>query len=147
MLSGLYIISSAGIPLYFHSEMKSEGVDNDILFSGVITAIQKLLIELQVGEVTEFKTSNYNVVLYNENKFAYAFLISKQSKLDNTAINLLHIGLNEHVKPILKDYDELEELNTNVHGVLSLAVSNVLRKWELDQKESNASKKAKESLW
>ncbi|MCY3411884.1 MAG: hypothetical protein INQ03_09670 [Candidatus Heimdallarchaeota archaeon] len=148
MLSGLYLITNEGIPLYFYNNMGSKDSDsNEILFSGIISAIQKVLVEVNVGKAQSFITDNYQVKLYPEDRVVYAFIIARKSKISETALNLLHLRLHEKVQPLLKSYKELNMVVNDISGALQLVISNVLLHWEKDQLESEASKKAKESLW
>ena len=149
MLSGLYIISNSGIPLYHQNELNfmfGEGnTDNDILFSGLITAVQKFLVEIHVGEAKSFMTDNYNLNIYSEDHFAYVFIVDKKSSI--SSLGTLHKRLNAQIKPLLQDNENLDLISNNIRSLIKLGVSKVLSEWIKEEEESSASKKAKESLW
>ena len=123
--------------------------DKDILFSGLITAVQKFLVEINVGEAKSFSTDNFNLNIYSEDNFAYVFIVDKTSSVTQGSLSDLHKKLNSQIKPLLQDQnpENLDIISNNVSSLIKIGVSKVLSEWLRAEEETTASKKAKESLW
>ncbi|MHA1353530.1 MAG: hypothetical protein ACTSPP_12185 [Candidatus Heimdallarchaeaceae archaeon] len=64
MIHAIYIIDRSGIPLFFREkEENSSDITRATLFSGVISAIQSLLKDMEIGEATEVSTKAYDILL------------------------------------------------------------------------------------
>ena len=132
--------------MYIHSELLE--ADDQTLFSGLLTAIQAFLTEINIGEAKSFTTDLYNVTIHPEDRLAYVFITDKKSKIDEKSLDNLHNELNLHIFPLSEKYSDYEfTTDENFQSLVEFAVTNVLIKWKGVMKESVATKKAKESLW
>jgi len=148
MIQAVYVISRTGVPIYFlEKESSKDDVTKVTLFSGVISAIRAALIETDRGEANYLTTQTHEIYLENTDSFAIAFVKDMNDEYDNKTMNHM---ISELITLITFQFTELPEV-----GILSLEeeqlmekiITTLLEKWEERMKESEASKKMKESLW
>ncbi|MHA2251543.1 MAG: hypothetical protein ACXAD7_14360 [Candidatus Kariarchaeaceae archaeon] len=151
MLTALYIISKGGIPLHIYNPTVSISDDNDhaaILFSGIISAIQNFLIEINIGEARSFTTATHNINIFSRDNYACVVINELDDEYSEKQIASLFDSVTVEVDLILKDFDQAKVVNTpEVDGLLGMAISRIVSIWKKENSESKASKKLKNSLW
>ncbi len=148
MIEALYIISQDGIPIYSYSEMNSTGMDIDVLFSGLITAIKKFLIEINVGEVQQFATESHQVQIYSKQNYAVVFIFNTEGNITKEKGERLYSIIHEELGDSLEMFEASKgDLGNELNTLLTIAVSKSLEKWKRYLKQSEVQKKIRESLW
>ncbi len=148
MIQAVYIISITGIPIYFTNRVQNaEYIEEATLFSGVISAIQTALVEIDVGVPSYFRTRKNDVYLEATDNFAVALVTDQDkslSKEDSRDILL------EIINELIFHFPSLEDpemLNNDEKDKIDDIVSKMLQKWEKKIKDSEATKKLKDSIW
>lgn len=144
MIDAIYLISRSGVPIYYFDVKKgsSEDVEKANLFSGIVSAIQAALSKINAGSLDFFTTKKSEIFLEATENYVMAVVCSKDALIDHVMINKLMANLitaiefqmpNEGFIAIQQDIDKL--------------VKRELLKFHSQKKESQATKKLKDSLW
>ncbi len=148
MIQAVYIISRTGVPIYFLEQQEStDDVTKVTLFSGVISAIRTALIQIDAGEANYLTTLTHEIFLEATDNFAVAFVKDMNDEYDNKTMNHM---ISELITLIAFQFVELPEvgiLSPEEEQEIEKIIKKLLDKWEEIIKESQASKKLKESLW
>lgn len=148
MIQAVYIISRTGVPIYFLEQQEStDDVTKVTLFSGVISAIRTALIQIDAGEANYLTTQTHEIFLEATDNFAVAFVKDMNDEYDNKTMNHM---ISELITLIAFQFVELPEvgiLSQEEEQEIEKIIKKLLDKWEEIIKESQASKKLKESLW
>jgi len=148
MIQAVYIISRTGVPLYFKERIPEEDdVTKITLFSGVISAIRAVLIEIDAGEANYFTTQTHEVYVEATNDFAVALVKDIKDKFESEAINTM---IAELITQITFHFEELPEvgiLNAEEEESMAKIIDDLMIKWDESVKDSSALKKIKESFW
>ncbi len=146
MIKGLYVISQAGVPIYSYNENETE--DQDILFSGLITAIKKFLEEINVGQVRQFTTESHIIQIYSNAGYAVVFIFDLSSGIDAESGKKLYNTILEQLGDSIKMFEEAgTHFTDELETLLSLTISQSLAIWKEYIAQSKVSKKIQESLW
>ncbi len=148
MIQAVYIISRTGVPLYFKERMPEEDdVTKITLFSGVISAIRAVLIELDAGEANYFTTQTHEVYIEATSNFALALVKDIKDKFESETVEEM---IAEAITQITFNFEELPEagiLNSEEEEKMTNIIDNLMIKWDESVKDSAALKKIKESFW
>lgn len=150
MLEALYIVSPGGIPIYFKNLATAEGRDSVeavTLFSGLISAIQRFLVETNVGELSFFTTSTHEIYIEATDTFAAVAVCGHcETGMSGNIREFIKeiIGAVSHLK---SDFCEGNQITAATYDSLDVLVSNTYSRWIQHTKESEATQKLKESLW
>ncbi|MHA1217647.1 MAG: hypothetical protein ACTSSN_12935 [Candidatus Heimdallarchaeaceae archaeon] len=148
MIQAVYIISRTGVPLYFKERIPEEDdVTKITLFSGVISAIRAVLIELDAGEANYFTTQTHEVYIEATNNFALALVKDIKDKFESETVEEM---IAEAITQITFNFEELPEagiLNAEEEEKMTNIIDNLMIKWDESVKDSSALKKIKESFW
>jgi len=148
MIQAVYIISRTGVPIYFLEQQEStDDVTKVTLFSGVISAIRTALIQIDAGEANYLTTLTHEIFLEATDNFAVAFVKDMNDEYDNKTMNHM---ISELITLIAFQFVELPEVGIlfpEEEQEIEKIIKKLLDKWEEIIKESQASKKLKESLW
>ena len=148
MIQAVYVISRTGVPIYYLEKQTSEDdVTKVTLFSGVISAIRAALIEIDAGEANYLTTQTHEIFLEVTDSFAVAVVKEMNDEYDNKTMN--HI-ISELITLITFQFINLPEaglLTIEEEKKFREIIDELLIKWENVIKESQASKKLKESFW
>ncbi|MCG3260634.1 MAG: roadblock/LC7 domain-containing protein [Candidatus Heimdallarchaeota archaeon] len=148
MIQAVYIISRTGVPLYFKERMPEEDdVTKITLFSGVISAIRAVLIELDAGEANYFTTRTHEVYIEATSNFALALVKDIKDKFESETVEEM---IAEAITQITFNFEELPEagiLNSEEEEKMTNIIDNLMIKWDESVKDSAALKKIKESFW
>ncbi|MBY9001366.1 MAG: roadblock/LC7 domain-containing protein [Candidatus Heimdallarchaeota archaeon] len=149
MIQAIYVISRNGVPIHF-KEFIEEEEDNVIkatLFTGIISAIQTVLREIDAGEANYFTTATHEIFLEVADDFAVA-LVKTLDKTSNQAE--MTKFLSEIITEITFQFEEIPEtgfLTIEEQTKIEEIIDGKFSKWENKQDERNATKKLKDSLW
>jgi uncharacterized protein YejL (UPF0352 family) len=106
--SFMIVEKNSGVPLYSNNfELQDEDAETDqVLFSGLMTAIQSLMEELTFGNLNQIQTEKYQIIGYETDKYNY-FVVGE---FDSTEIiYALLTEIAEYFEKLRKD-DELPGL-------------------------------------
>jgi len=129
MIKSIYIVSLTGVPLYIYDIAYEQDVNKDnteqvTLFSGVLSAIQSLLSDFNVGEAKYFATEsneifmeiigNFVLVLIKELNDEYdASIVKKIMSELTTALTFASQDLNENTIQSLTQKQKIQEIIEN----------------------------------
>ncbi len=148
MIQAVYIISRAGVPIYFKERTPEEDdVTKVTLFSGVISAIRTVLQEIDAGEANYLTTQTHEVYVEATNEFAVALVKDIKDKFEREVINDM---IAELITQITFNFTELPEvgiLNAEEEEKMAKLIDEQMTIWDELVKDSQALKKIKDSFW
>ena len=148
MIQAVYIISRTGVPIYFKERTPEEDdVTKITLFSGVISAIRTVLLEIDAGEANYLITQTHEVYVEATKDFAVALVKDIEDKFEREVIDEM---IAELITQITFNFNELPEvgiLNVAEEETMATIINDLMTKWEESINDSKASKKIKESFW
>ncbi|MHA1201104.1 MAG: roadblock/LC7 domain-containing protein [Candidatus Heimdallarchaeaceae archaeon] len=149
MIQAIYIISRNGVPIHFKELMgeDDDSVTKATLFTGIISAIQTVLREIDAGDANYFTTATHEIFLEVTNDFAVALVTKIDKDSNNQSINNL---MSEIITAITFQFEEIPEIGFLMEedqNKIAEIVDNKLDKWERRQEEGSATKKLKDALW
>ena len=91
--SFMIVDKNSGVPLYSNNfELQDENAETDqVLFSGLMTAIQSLMAELTFGNLNQIQTEKYQIIGYETDKYNY-FIVGEFESTEFTYAILTEIG-------------------------------------------------------
>lgn len=148
MIQAIYIISRNGVPIHFKELLEEEdNVTKATLFTGIISAIQTVLREIDAGDANYFTTATHEIFLEVTNDFAVALVTEVDEDSDKQSMNTL---MSEIITEITFQFEEIPEIGfliqedqSKIEGI----VDRNLAKWESRKEEGSATKKLKDALW
>ncbi len=149
MIQAIYIISRNGVPIHF-KELIGEDDDNvtkATLFTGIISAIQTVLREIDAGEANYFTTATHEIFLEVTNDFAVALVTKIDKDAEKQSINNL---MSEIITEITFQFEEIPEigfLNKEDQNKIEEIVDSRITKWENRKEDRTATKKLRDALW
>jgi len=148
MIQAIYIISRNGVPIHFKELLEEEdNVTKATLFTGIISAIQTVLREIDAGEANYFTTATHEIFLKVTNDFAVALVTKIDKDSDKQSMNNL---MSEIITAITFQFEEIPEigfLNKEDQSKIEEIIDSRLTKWESKKGEEIATKKLKDALW
>jgi hypothetical protein len=148
VIQAIYIISRNGVPIHFKELMGEEdNVTKATLFTGIISAIQTVLREIDAGDANYFTTATHEIFLEVTNDFAVA-LVTKIDK-DSNKQSMSDL-MSEIITAITFQFEEIPEIGFLIKEdqiKIEEIVDNKLDKWGRREEEGIATKKLKDALW
>ena len=149
MIQAVYIISRNGVPIHFKEFMHEEedNVTKATLFTGIISAIQTVLREIDAGEANYFTTATHEIFLEVTSDFAVAIVKKIYESSDKERMKNL---ISEMITEITFQFEEIPEigfLTIEDQEKMERIVDSKIAKWDIKSEERNATKKLKDSLW
>ena len=150
MFKELYVISKAGIPLHFYQKGASQNPTEGrtTLFSGIISAIMKFLVEVDVGDVKNFITESNQISISSAPNFAIILINDINAKINEQDVTDLFTRLSSEIGLALIDYDDgMHISDEETINKLNDIFQRIIPAWENEAKKSQAAKRLKKSLW
>ena len=148
MIQAIYIISRNGVPIHFKElTVEEDNVTKATLFTGIISAIQTVLREIDAGEANYFTTATHEIFLEVTTDFAVALVTKIDKDSDKQSMNNF---MSEIITEITFQFEEIPEigfLNIEDQNKIEKIVDNKITKWESKKDEGIATKKLKDALW
>jgi len=134
-------------PTKSHIVVAKEGdkIKEATLFSGVISAIQTILEEIDAGKPTYFTTATDEIFLEAAKEFAVAVVNKKGRSSNEEKVQKMIAEIITNVSFQFEDIPDVGILSEDDLNQLDKIVEQALEKYNSD--ESEAVKKLKESLW
>ncbi|MHA1684793.1 MAG: hypothetical protein ACTSYD_00145 [Candidatus Heimdallarchaeaceae archaeon] len=147
MIHAIYIINRAGIPLYYKETLdNASDITRATLFSGVISAIQSLLKDMEIGEATEVSTKAYDILLEVAADFAVVLVLNPCNDEDKKKLRKELAKLTTKVSFGFKNITE-SNLTKKEEELLNDLTNDFMVKCEKILSASEATKRLRESLW
>ncbi len=148
MIRAFYILTPGGIPVFYYDPVeKKDALADAILFTGLITAIQNFLIEVEIGAPKQFTTNTREV--YIETTSCFGLVLVKDQNDDISANDVQHLlsSLVNRLDLVMPDKQSCDLVDDTERRQIREIVDKILVDWKKIIKESKASKKMKEGLW
>ncbi|UJG41667.1 MAG: hypothetical protein K9W45_04170 [Candidatus Heimdallarchaeum aukensis] len=146
VIESVYIISRTGLPLlYVDFVSQEDDVDAVTLFSGIISAIQVAMAEIDVGVPSFFDTEKNEIFMNVTEKFAIA-VVKNQEPIDRNEMN----KLMDQIQTLVSFDQEVEDFSTisdETKNKISKKIREIVNNWEDYISEREATKRITESLW
>ncbi|MCK4254387.1 MAG: hypothetical protein KAX32_07970 [Candidatus Heimdallarchaeota archaeon] len=126
---------------------EEDNVTKATLFTGIISAIQTVLREIDAGDANYFTTATHEIFLEVTNDFAVA-LVTKIDK-DSNKQSMSDL-MSEIITAITFQFEEIPEIGFLIKEdqiKIEEIVDNKLDKWGRIEEEGIATKKLKDALW
>ena len=150
MIQAIYIISRNGVPIHFKElmeEEKEDSVTKATLFTGIISAIQTVLREIDAGDANYFTTETHEIFLEVTDDFAVALVTKFDEDSEKQSVSNL---MSEIITEISFKFEEIPEIGfldgedqSKIEEIVERKISN----WESREEEGSATKKLKDALW
>jgi len=146
MIKAVYVINRDGVPLYYREDTEEENIARVTLFSGVISAIQYLLKDLQIGSATEVSTKSNDILLELATEFAVIVVLDQCSQEEKTN---LRKELAKLVTTLVFHSNDVKKANfdENSKAKIDKIVDEAIKSFEEALHTSKATRKMKEMLW
>ncbi|MHA2256195.1 MAG: hypothetical protein ACXAAM_08990 [Candidatus Heimdallarchaeaceae archaeon] len=148
MIHTVYIISRNGLPIMaVGKEEKEDEFGEAALFSGILSAIQTAMQEIDVGIPKFVDTKKFEIFIELEEEFAVA-LVRESTEIEER--DLMHDITAEILEELDKKYEDLSDYNllsdSQLKDIRKLIVRMIL-KGEKELSKRKATKIASDSLW
>ncbi|MCG3226752.1 MAG: roadblock/LC7 domain-containing protein [Candidatus Heimdallarchaeota archaeon] len=148
MIHTVYIISRNGLPIIaVGKDEKDDDFVEAALFSGILSAIQTAMQEIDVGVPKFVDTKKFEIFIELEEEFAVA-LVRESTETEER--DLMHDITAEILDKLDKKYDDLSDYNLlsdkQLQDIRALIV-NMIQKGEKELSKRKATKIASDSLW
>ncbi|MCG3220676.1 MAG: roadblock/LC7 domain-containing protein [Candidatus Heimdallarchaeota archaeon] len=148
MIHTVYIISRNGLPIIaVGKDEKDDDFVEAALFSGILSAIQTAMQEIDVGVPKFVDTKKFEIFIELEEEFAVA-LIRESTETEER--DLMHDITAEILDKLDKKYDDLSDYNLlsdeQLQDIRTLIV-NMIQKGDKELSKRKATKIASDSLW
>jgi len=151
VLDGLLVIHTTGVPIYYYRPdrlSKERDNNNVILFSGLLTAIQAFLKEVEIGEARIFETEKNLILIHPSKNYFITILIPLSKKGEMDTYSKLVNEINMAIKKWEKELDGLDvEVLSSFKGKAGKTLTEIIKKWEKEASIPVVAKKLKECLW
>ena len=148
MIQAVYIISRNGLPIIcVGKEEKEDEFGEAALFSGILSAIQTAMQEIDVGVPKFVDTKKFEIFIELEEEFAVA-LVRESKEIEER--DIMHEITAEILDRLDKKYDDLSDYNLLTESQLSdirRIITNMIQKGEKELSKRKATKIASDSLW
>jgi predicted regulator of Ras-like GTPase activity (Roadblock/LC7/MglB family) len=147
IIEELYILSKDGRPLYLYSPIKSEiDIVGATLFSGILSAIQGAMSQLDEDGVTNFTTNKKEVFVRGKEEITYVIVTSTNNPISKDAMNSLLDQIVDKVTISHQIGDDIS-IDESANNFYNTIVEMIINQWEKENKESKATQKLKKVLW
>jgi predicted regulator of Ras-like GTPase activity (Roadblock/LC7/MglB family) len=148
MIQAVYIISRNGIPIVaVHNESDSQGFTEVALFSGILSAIQTAMEEIDVGVPKFVDTKKFEIFIELAEEFAVALI--RESK-DIEDRDYMHEITAEILQKLDDKYDDLSDYNmldeNQINDIRKIIVK-LVEKGEKELSKRKATRIASDSFW
>lgn len=149
MFKALYVITKAGIPLFIYEpeHVRKTSEEAKTLFSGMLTALMKFLIEVEVGEVQDFVTESNRVSISSTTEYAIVLVSDIKTKLKDEDINTLLERAGSEITFILHNKTPLSVITAEMDELFNMTFKRITENWQKEISKTEASKKMHKSLW
>ncbi|MHA1303525.1 MAG: hypothetical protein ACTSQE_11030 [Candidatus Heimdallarchaeaceae archaeon] len=148
LIEAVYIISRSGIPLLFVDFISTEDKIKEVaLFSGIISAIQVAMAEIDVGVPSFFDTEKNEIFMSVSTNYAIAIVKDNKSHIERKEIESLISNIMTFLtfeKESMTDFNMLDEEQKEK---IRQKISKAVKEWEKDISERDATKRISDSLW
>jgi hypothetical protein len=148
MIQAVYIISRNGLPIIcVGKEEKEDEFGEAALFSGILSAIQTAMQEIDIGVPKFVDTKKFEIFIELEEEFAVA-LVREAKEIEER--DLMHDITAEILGELDKKYDDLSDYNllsdTQLEDMKKI-IEKMILKGEKELSKRKATKIASDSLW
>ena len=148
MIQSVYIISRNGMPIVaVGKDEKTEEFTEVALFSGILSAIQTAMQEIDVGVPKFVDTKKFEIFIELEDEFAVALV--RESK-DIEDRDFMHEITADILNKLDEKYDDLSDYNMlsekQVEDIKNM-ISRLIQKGEKELSKRKATKIASDSFW
>ena len=148
MIRAFYILTPGGIPVFYYDPVeKKDALADAILFTGLITAIQNFLIEVEIGAPKQFTTNTREVYIETTNCFGLVLVKDQNDDISADDVQQLLTLLVNRLDLVMPDKQSCDLVDDTERRQIREIVDKILLKWKNTIKESKAVKKMKEGLW
>ena len=105
MINTIYIISPTGIPIYFKELLPSRdsSIERATLFSGVISAIQSVLLEIDAGQADYFTTKTNEIYMEISESFGVVVIKDFTKSFDREIIRKILAEISTRIAFEIQD--------------------------------------------
>ncbi|MHA1347684.1 MAG: hypothetical protein ACTSVO_09690 [Candidatus Heimdallarchaeaceae archaeon] len=148
MIRAFYILTPGGIPVFYYNPVeKKDALSDAILFTGLITAIQNFLIEVEIGAPKQFTTNTREVYIETTDCFGLVLVKDQMDEISADDVQQLLALLVKKLDSIIPDKQTCDVVDETERRQIREIVDKILLEWKNTIKGSKASKKMKEGLW
>ncbi|MBY9001056.1 MAG: hypothetical protein KGD64_09090 [Candidatus Heimdallarchaeota archaeon] len=148
MIRAFYILTPGGVPIFYYDPVeKKDALDEAILFTGLITAIQNFLIEVEIGAPKQFTTNTREVYIETTNCFGLVLVKDQSDEITSDDVEKLLKTLVKKLDILIPDEPSCDFVDDAERLQIRRIVEKILPEWENTIKESKAVKKMREGLW
>ncbi|MCE7733984.1 MAG: hypothetical protein GPJ54_03840 [Candidatus Heimdallarchaeota archaeon] len=149
MFKALYIITRAGMPLFIYEpeHVNKTSEEAQTLFSGMLTALMRFLVEVEVGEVKDFVTESNRVSISTTDDYAVVLVSEMATNLSDEDISLLLDRSRAEISLILQNKSPMSVVTNALDDLFNSVFERIIADWKKEISKSVASKKMQKSLW
>ncbi|MCG3225044.1 MAG: hypothetical protein H7647_11295 [Candidatus Heimdallarchaeota archaeon] len=148
MIRAFYILTPGGIPVFYYDPVeKKDALADAILFTGLITAIQNFLVEVEIGAPKQFTTNTREVYIKTTDCFGLVLVKDQKDDISTDDVQQLLKLLVNKLDGLIPDKQSCDVVDDTERRQIREIVDKILVYWKEIIKESKASKKMKEGLW
>ena len=149
MFKALYVITKAGIPLFIYEpeHVNKTSEEAKALFSGMLTALMQFLVEVQVGEIKDFKSESNRVSISTTAEYAIVVVSDLSTKLSEEDLSLLLERSRAEISLMFHNKSPLSVISIELDELFPSTFKRIVSNWEKEILKSEASKKMQKSLW
>ena len=148
MIQSVYIISRSGLPIVaVGKDEKTQEFTEVALFSGIVSAIQTAMQEIDVGVPKFVDTKKFEIYIEIEEEFAVA-LVRESKEVEDR--DFMHEITAEILNKLNEKYDDLSDYNMLSESQISdirAIISRLIQKGEKELSKRKATKIASNSFW
>ncbi|MCG3216265.1 MAG: hypothetical protein KAS63_06080 [Candidatus Heimdallarchaeota archaeon] len=148
MIQSVYIISRSGLPIVaVGKDEKTQEFTEIALFSGIVSAIQTAMQEIDVGVPKFVDTKKFEIYIEIEEEFAVA-LVRESKEVEDR--DFMHEITAEILNKLDEKYDDLSDYNmlseSQINDIRAI-ISRLIQKGEKELSKRKATKIASNSFW
>ena len=148
MIRALYILTTGGVPVFYYDPVeKKDAISEAILFTGLITAIQNFLIEVEIGAPKQFTTNTREVYIETTSCFGLVLVKDQSDEITSEDVETLLKMLVKKLDIVIPNEKSCDYIDDKERDNIRKIVEKILPEWEKTIKQSKASKSMKEGLW
>jgi len=148
MIQSVYIISRDGLPiLAVGKDAKTQEFTDVALFSGILSAIQTAMEEIDVGVPKFVDTKKFEIFIELADEFAVA-LVRESTEIEER--DIMHEITAEILEKLDAKYDDLSDYNILSQEQLDdikEIITKMIKKGEKEISKRKATKIISDSLW
>ena len=148
MIKSFYIVSAGGVPIYHYDLIeKKDAIADAILFSGLITAIQNLMVEVEIGQPRQVTTESNEVYLETAKCFGVVLIKELGDEFSTADVKKMLSNLMEEIKKIIPDEEACTYLDDEERVEIIKIVDKEILNWTELYKETDSIKEMKKGFW